>query len=94
MLTWDEAKEAVQKAQKTSAEEFARHLADYMVQGVIPKLIDDYVQITMRRIAESTPVDEDDIEYLQEAVAHEAAIFMTGVQVGWYMAEEAHGRGK
>jgi len=39
MLTWDEAKEAVNKAQSTNGEDFERHLADYMVQGVVQKLM-------------------------------------------------------
>lgn len=84
MLTWDEAKEAVQKAQTTTKDEFTRHLADYVVQGVLDKLIDDYTAITARR--KGVEIDEDTIDQ----IAYEAAIFMTGVQVGWYLGEAAH----
>lgn len=89
MLTWDETKAAVQKAQTTSSEEFEHHLASYVVQGTCGKLIDDYVKITMDRYS----VIPGDLEGI-EMVAHEAAIFMTGVQVGWYMAEYAFRHGK
>lgn len=88
MLTWDETKAAVDKAQSTSGEDFERHLADYMVQGVIAKLIDDYLSITMRRMAEAgMDVSQESVI---EIMSHEAAIFMTGVQVGWYLAEASH----
>jgi hypothetical protein len=85
MLTWDETKAAVHEAQTTSKEDFERHLADYIVQDAVGKLIDDYVKITFARYG---GVNEE----TAEIVAHEAAIFMTGVQVGWYMAEHAFKR--
>lgn len=94
MLTWDEAKAAVQKAQSTSGEDFSRHLADYMVQGVIEKLIEDYVNISLRRATGDEDASLEDSEELVEYVSHEAAIFMTGVQVGWYMGEGAFRRDK
>jgi hypothetical protein len=90
MLTWDEAKEAVNKAQSTNGEDFERHLADYMVQGVVQKLIDDYCDITLRRMADSGM--DVTHETVIEIVSHECAIFMTGVQVGWYMAEASHAK--
>ena len=89
MLTWDETKEAVRKAQATSSEDFSLHLASYVAQGAIEKLIDDYVSITVERLSETLRPDEYPLEYIQDRVAHEAAIFMTGVQVGWYMGEGA-----
>ena len=84
-LTWDETKAAVHKAQTTDKDEFARHLADHVVQGAIEKLIDDYVKITAERYSSIEDADDE----VMETIAHEAAIFMTGVQVGWYMAEYA-----
>jgi hypothetical protein len=87
MLTWDETKEAVLKAQTTQPPEFERHLANYVVQGVIQKLQDDYVSITMHRM-DDAGMDVTDPNTI-EIVAHECAIFMTGVQVGWNLAEAA-----
>lgn len=91
MLTWDEAKAAVQEAQTTTGEDFERHLADRMVQGVLGKLIDDYVDISMRRYLEGQEeATIAEMQALTELISHECAIFMTGVQVGWYLGERAY----
>jgi hypothetical protein len=90
MLTWDETKEAVQQAQSTTKEDFERHVANYVVQDALGKLIDDYVKITFDRYKDAgEDVDEMDMEWLMERVSYECAIFMTGIQVGWYMSERA-----
>jgi hypothetical protein len=78
MLTWEEVKEAVEAAMKMMPDDFERYSADFMPQGVIPKLLMESVEIRIEAGRDF------------ESAAIETAAFMTGLQAGWLLAERVH----
>lgn len=76
-LTPDDIRVAFDEATKTQPREFQLRLADYMNPDVFDTLMDATYDMWQER-----GVD-------MEAAVTNTAIFMTGVQLGWFMAEKA-----
>lgn len=78
MLTWDEVKEAIDEGQSTNPEMFERHLANYVVQGFVDKITTEFIELAIERNRGNITAEQ---------LSAQGASFLTGIQIGWYLAE-------
>ena len=74
MLSMQEVRGILRTFHQMTPDDFAKHVADYMPQGVLEQIMDEATEMYGDR--------HDPMEM--------AAILMVGLQMGWLLAEKAH----
>lgn len=78
MLTFEEVRDVLAKAQSEHPDVFEKHVADYLPQTVLRRLAHELLHIFKEH------------GYDTEEAAEWAAVCMVGFQLGWYVSERAH----